>query len=204
MRAAVLLLASAVLCLAAPPQWWQSTDILLFTRDQVSAVMHTQFRMRHGFRDVFQGRVGPVVRVRLPRNWGVLGGYYMGEAESQDEWRNEQRVFGGFDRRLAFERGVLSARTMFEYHFGGPNPSDRRFRQNVQWSHNAPLEPYVLTETFFDRHGYMGQRLQGGMRLQLTRSVMFDAGYVYDIRAIRVGGHRQAIHTTFRPRRRTR
>jgi hypothetical protein len=197
-----LLFIAALSCRGQAFEWWQSTDVALFSRGRVSSVVHTQFRMRQRFHDIFQGRIGPVMRMSIPGRWNLVLGYYFGETEeSRVGWRNNHRTFAGVDHPFRFESGTLTTRTMAEHHFGGGNPQDRRFRQLFSWSHRAPLSPYGSVETFFDRHGFMNQRLQGGIRRPLTETYNLDIGYIYDIRMDRAGGHRHAIHTAIRPRR---
>lgn len=205
MRSAVLIALLSIPVRAEVFEWWQTTDLPLFSRESVSAVVHTQFRMRQQFSDLFQARIGPVVKASIGSPWTLTLGYYFGESEQRrDVWRNNHRTFAAIERPFQFERGSLTMRTMAEHHFGGGNPQDRRFRQSFVWSHRAPLAPYWGTETFFDRQGFMSQRILGGIRYPMGGHFAMDVGYVYDIRRLRAGEHRHAIHTTIRPRRRER
>ena len=202
MKLGVLLIAAVLPAGAEVFEWWQTTDAAIFSRGTVSAVIHTQFRMRNHFSDLFQGRFGPVVRAGMTRRLTLIAGYYFGESEvKRDDWQNNHRTFIGIERPVRTERGTLTLRSMAEHHFGGGAPQDRRFRGLLLWSHRAPLSPYWGTETFFDRHGFMSQRIQGGVRHGLTDRYSLDIGYLYDIRRFRAGEHRHVIQTAIRPRR---
>jgi hypothetical protein len=202
----VLLLTAASFCACGQSfEWWQTTDIPLLAVGGFSTVLHTQVRTRVRFHDIFHARVGPVVRFAGPRRWNIAVGYYFQESEEdRAEWRNNQRTFVGADRSLRFASGSLGLRTMVEHHFGGSNPQDLRVRQLVQWIHRARLTPYGTTETISDRHGFMVQRFQGGIRPVISSGFTLDIGCLYDVRMDRAGGDRLVIHTALRPRRRER
>jgi hypothetical protein len=201
----VLLLALATSATAAPFEWWQTTDIALFNREKVTAVVHTQLRVRQRFHDVFQGRIGSVVRFSLPRRWSLSTGYYYSEVEAgPHDWRNNHRAWVSVDRPFRFERGTFSLRTMAEHHWGGSNPRDNRLRQQFMWTHQTWMSPYAGSETFFNREGFMGQRLLAGVRRSLTSGYMIDLGYIYDRRQLHAGGTRHVFQTAIRPRRRER
>ena len=101
--------------------------------------------------------------------------------------------------------GNMSVRQMVEDHFGGPTPAEIRSRTQFQLS--RPVRDWTAfggTEVFFDQHGFMQQRFQGGLRIPLTSSYRMDVMYLFDGRVQRAGESGHVIQAAFRPRTRER
>jgi len=87
---------------------------------------------------------------------------------------------------------------MLQRDTGGPQRSVTAFRGQTRWSWNAPASPYVASEIFFDRQGFLSERISGGTRWRSSDRLSLDVSYVFDARRESAGGRRHAISTSVR------
>lgn len=184
-------------------QVWQAVEFPFYSKGKLTSNIQTQFRTENRMRDFTQGRVGPQIRYALHPKVTLLGGYYFTEVDGDngEPWANAHRLFTGAETPIQVGQGRLSFRGMLERYFGGDGTPEYRYRGQASYRRSmGPFTPMGSTETFFNAHGYMAQRVQGGVRLPAMGRFLLDVTYLYDFRSEQFGGRRQVIYSTLRIR----
>jgi hypothetical protein len=106
----------------------------------------------------------------------------------------------GVELPFRASRFSLVARTVAEHYYQAGADYDR-FRQNgLLRLTRLRLQPEFGAELFVDRQGWATTRTIAGLLLPCGQRLQLDAGYYYELRPARQGGHRHVIFTYFRLR----
>jgi hypothetical protein len=126
--------------------------------------------------------------------WVDLGFNYrqVFEKDSEGKWRQENRPHGNLTLKAKLGDFDLSSRSRFEFR----NREDREdlwvYRNKVTvklpWAlTELKLKPYVAEEIFviLDPTKYLGDRLYGGMYLDISENIRADFYYVWQLKRLR-------------------
>jgi hypothetical protein len=175
-------------------QTWHQQDLRWELHPRVEVTLHTQLRTAPVFRNLRQGRTGPIVRLRLSPVWSALAGYYarQDEVDDRDAPLRTHRLFAGAEATLP--RGFVS-RTLFEQFWIPGAPNFQRYRQRLRWTRGLKLGPALSTELYFNNGGWLASRNFAGLRWRPHASWTFESGYVFEQRRAAAGGRRQVLLT---------
>ena len=185
---------------------WHGFDFVPVRNARFEWTVHTRVRSRAG--EFQQGRSGTLLKWQaLPRIAPIVGYYYGKEEDSAEEFRDFHRLFGGAEVNILRQGGwTLMTRGLVERFFREDRSGLTRYRHRFRLVTARKIGPYLQSELFFDRDGYLSGRHSGGVRWQTASWVVVEAGYLYDHRRFSIGEPRHVLVTsmTFAPPKRKR
>jgi Protein of unknown function (DUF2490) len=197
--ATAILLAGAERAGAGEVWSWHALDVTVLKTPLAEVTLHGRLRTGRSVGTPQQGRAGVITKFGVLRNVTLIAGYYYGkEEDSAEEWQNFHRVFTGVEVPV-FRKRALSADTrgVVERFFVVDGPQFSRYRHRVRLRTNGRVGPYLSSEWFFVRNGYLSGRYGAGVRWRCSDASSLEIGYLYDARRQTIGEPRHVIVTQF-------
>jgi hypothetical protein len=196
-RAVLLLAAGAAFAPAADFESWHAFDLVPYGGGNLELTLHSQFRTRSRFHELFQFRFGPIARYTVhPHVRLVAGYYYRNDADPDVDWRDSHRVFFGLENPFRGGRWNVTSRAYLERYFGANIAPYSRFRHRLLVGAGARTQPFGAVEYFLLAQGLQAIRYAGGVQRGMQHGVRFDVAYYYD--RYYIGTSRQALVTSLR------
>jgi hypothetical protein len=193
--------------LSAQQFWsWHAFDANVIDAPKLRATLHTRIRTGRPFGEFQQGRTGALLRWTAHPRVGLITGYYYGkEEDSTEEWRNFHRIFAGAEATVRRSSSyALSTRALLERFIPGDLPAFHRYRHRLRLTTPRRLGPYLASEVFIDRSGFLSIRNAAGIQWRVNPAWAVEIGYLHDKRRAAIGDSRHVVVTslTFSPFRR--
>jgi hypothetical protein len=156
--------------------------------------LHSRFRTRPNSLGFYQGRVGPILSVKVWKQVSLIAGYYyqQQQSEADGEFSPGHRLFGGAELDVWASRTVeLDTRVLAERFALEDTPNYNRYRWRFRAGARGRFAPYTSNEVFWDADGWRGNRISGGVRWSFRKAWQVDFGYFYEHRRDDVGANRQ-------------
>lgn len=146
-----------------------------------SLQLHGRLRANYESGNIYQVRGGPIASYGLSRNFALLGGYYVLEAQDTARvQRGGQRVFGGAQVHLGdLSRWMIDARWLAERHLVAGGTDFARVRQRLSAARRGRWQPFVMGEALWVQRGGWVGRYSAGLNREILPGLSFGSGYEY-------------------------
>jgi hypothetical protein len=179
---------------------WHGFDLPVPLSSKFELIVHSRLRSRNELNQVQQVRSGGIFRYSAGKLTPFFGYYFQPAHESHSPWTKGHRFFTGVERALALPGNFsFTARLAAERHISTGLPAYMRYRSYAKLQFPGKrVAPYLQNEMLAVRQGYHSMRNGGGLSFRFNSGIVFEAGYLYDIRRTFWGGDRSAIVTSLK------